>query len=223
MLVRVVEGVANRQKSKGDRGERDFVAFMQTAYPELVRPDAQRELGAGRREDRGDVRVLYGVTTQVKAWGNVSAALIDAARGALRQKVNASNVLGVGIVKVPHVRPPRPRWLACSLETEWPGASPLVDVPVFRQSGRLLSWMLAAQDDPRVARARQMATTKTARAALPPPCVTDPAQRVAILAVPGDVRIVIAPECAWMRHASSTLQRERALALDLREAYGVVR
>lgn len=213
--------MGNPSKRKGDNGELHYVAHMQQTHPDLVRPDAGRILGAGRRDDRGDVRVLYGVATQVKAWGNVSGALLDAADGALRQKRNAGDVLGVGIVKVPHARGDRPRWLASTLEDEWPAPLP-EHTPTFRLSGRLLSWLLTTTDDTRTVRARAEATTTTARGKLPPPPVADPSLRVARWVVRGQ-SLTVAPEAAWVRHASPVLQRARDFALGSPAMYEVLR
>lgn len=213
--------MANPSKRKGDVAERDYVAFVQETYPLLVRPDASRILGAGRRDDLGDVRVLYGVATQVKAWGNISAALLDAASGALRQKSNAGDLLGVGVVKVRGARGSTPRWLACAFEDEWP--APLdSSSPTFRLSGRLTSWLLTTADDPATARARAAVTTKAAEAKLPPPPIADPAERVARWVVGGQ-RIVVGPEAAWMNHADVLLHRARNFAQDSREMYEALR
>lgn len=188
--------MANPSKNKGDRGEREFVAHVQERYGCLVRPDAQRLLGAGRKDDEGDVRVLYGAATQVKNYGSVSTALLDAADGAARQRKNARLPLGFGVVKVPYARPPKPVWLACALEDQW-----LVpvgpDVPVFAMSGRLVTWLSSQKDPATVATARARATTKTQRSKLPPLPVADPTMRVARWRVRGRV-LVVAPLEAWI-------------------------
>ena len=58
--------MANSNKRKGDRAEREAVAVLCRLAPDLVVPRPQRLLGAGRREDTGDLWVLPGVTVQVK-------------------------------------------------------------------------------------------------------------------------------------------------------------
>lgn len=198
--------MANAQKRKGDQAERDYLAHFTTVYPHLARPDAMRHLGAGRRDDVGDVRVMYGVACQVKHWSNVSAAIFDAVRGVRRQRFNGGDLLGVGIVKVPRARPPRPVWIACALEDEWP--APVSDsAPLFRQSGRLLTWLATTEDPPAVARARSAARTVAQRRALPPaPAPRE--ERAAVLQV-GQARYVVGTEEAWLRVAVPTLAAHR--------------
>src|SRR6478735_12765266 len=65
-LVRHSQGVPNTNKRKGDRAEREAVAVLCELAPDLVVARPQRLLGAGRREDTGDLWVFPGVTVQVK-------------------------------------------------------------------------------------------------------------------------------------------------------------
>ena len=58
--------MANSNKRKGDRAEREAVAAVCRLAPDLVVERPQRLLGAGRGEDTGDLWVLPGVTVQVK-------------------------------------------------------------------------------------------------------------------------------------------------------------
>lgn len=201
-LSGVVEDMANASKNKGDRAERAYLAHALAEYPQLVRDDAMRHLGAGRRDDVGDVRVFDGVSIQVKHWSNVSSALIDAAVNARRQRLNARAPYGVGIVKVPHARPPKPVWLATSIVDEWPLPVP-ASVPIFLRSSKLLDWLRTDQDPPRIAAQRQAATTKTQMAKLPPLPAPDPRHRVALWTVRGTT-LAVGTETAWVNAWSST-------------------
>lgn len=189
--------MANPHKQKGDRAERAYVAHALEDHPGITRADAMRYLGAGRKDDVGDVRVYPGVSVQVKHWNNVTAALIEGAQAARRQRHNGNEPYGVAMVKVPQARPPRPVWLASALLDEWPLPVP-DEAPIFRRSSRMLGWLAATSDTPAVARARATATTKRARAQLPPEPQPDPALRVALLVV-GDKTYAVSPEDAWIR------------------------
>lgn len=126
--------MANRSKAKGDQGERDAVVALIQRVPHLLVQDRQpmRQLGAGRKDDEGDLRVLPGVAVQVKWWNNLTRACREAADGAVRQARNAGDELHLGMVPVP--RASRAvgalRWLAVGYS--WPaGTQQWEPVPTF--------------------------------------------------------------------------------------------
>ena len=111
--------MANSAKVKGDRGEREAVLVLKALVPDLVLPNAQRKLGAGRREDTGDLVVFPDVTVQVKTYATAGKALRDAAEAAEAQRVRAGTRFAFGMAPVPRARRGAVRWLASTLV--WPG------------------------------------------------------------------------------------------------------
>ena len=73
--------MANSNKRKGDRAEREAFAVLCLLAPDLLVPRPQRLLGAGRREDTGDLWVLPDVTVQVKHRADPAQAIRIAADG----------------------------------------------------------------------------------------------------------------------------------------------
>ncbi|MFE6966683.1 hypothetical protein ACFVAJ_16365 [Agromyces sp. NPDC057679] len=130
--------MANRQKQKGDAGERDAVKYLLELCPDLCRPGSQRHLGAGRREDVGDLWVFREAAVQVKAYGaaGLSAAMYDSATSAVIQAKHGRVPFGVGMVKMHNARPGTNRWIAASVG--WP------DVPAglveFKASTAAAEW-----------------------------------------------------------------------------------
>ena len=121
--------MANSYKRKGDRVEREAVAALCRLAPDLVVARPQRLLGAGRREDTGDLWVLPGVTAQVKHRADPAQAMRLAADGARAQARRAGCEFAVGLVPIPRARGGAVRWVACC--TTWPGARPEA-IAVFR-------------------------------------------------------------------------------------------
>jgi hypothetical protein len=114
--------MTNRAKQKGDKGEREAVAVLKALAPDLALENAQRKLGAGRREDTGDLVVLPDVTVQVKTYAEVTTALREAASGAEAQSARAGTSFALGIAPIPRARRGSVRWLASVLQ--WPGGDP---------------------------------------------------------------------------------------------------
>jgi hypothetical protein len=112
----------NASKQKGDRAEREAVAILVAAAPLLVLPTARRKLGAGRKDDMGDLDVFDGVTIQVKALANLARGLRSAAVGAAEQAIRANNQFALGLTPIPRARASAVRWLAGTLT--WPGNAP---------------------------------------------------------------------------------------------------
>lgn len=115
--------MANPAKNKGDQGERDAVVALIQRTPHLLVQDRKpmRALGAGRKDDEGDLRVIPGTSIQVKFWNNLSRACREAADGAVRQAKNAQSPYAMGMVPIPRARTTvgSLRWLAVAYR--WPG------------------------------------------------------------------------------------------------------
>ena len=114
--------MANSNKRKGDRSEREALAEVCRLAPDLVVARPQRWLGAARREDTGDLWVLPGVTVQVKHRADPAQAIRLAADGAAVQGRRAGNAFAVGLVPIPRARVGAVRWVACG--ASWPGPPP---------------------------------------------------------------------------------------------------
>lgn len=108
----------NSSKNKGDRAEREAVVELRTKAPDLVLDNAQRKLGAGRKEDTGDLHVFPDVAVQVKSMARLGTALREAATGADVQAANGRVSFALGMVPVPRARQGSVRWLAAC--TQWP-------------------------------------------------------------------------------------------------------
>lgn len=116
--------MGNRCKRKGDRGELEAVAALVALTPApFLHENPTRMLGAGRRDDEGDLRVLPGVSVQVKTWADLTRACRESAAGAARQAANAGNPFALGMVPIPRAGKRRGalRWLAVA--HEWPGGT----------------------------------------------------------------------------------------------------
>ena len=111
--------MANSNKRKGDRAEREAVAAICRLAPDLVVARPQRLFGAGRREDTGDLWVLPGVTVQVKHRADPAQAIRLAADGAATQAQRAESTFAVGLVPIPRAPSGAVRWVSCC--TAWPG------------------------------------------------------------------------------------------------------
>lgn len=110
--------MVNPQKDKGDRFERLALALWIHRVPDLLVDRPERELGAGRAEDKGDLKVLPDCAIQVKAHNDTIRAVTQAAAGADRQKGHREAPLGVGMVPVIRARSTSVKWLMCA--HEWP-------------------------------------------------------------------------------------------------------
>ena len=118
--------MANASKDKGDRGEREAVAALLELLPgvlgehagRLMEINPQRKLGAGRKEDTGDLWVLRDVAIQAKNWADLFGAIRAAAIDAQIQAGHGLLPYAVGISKIENVRIGNVRWLASCLF--WP-------------------------------------------------------------------------------------------------------
>jgi hypothetical protein len=82
---------------------------------------SMRMLGAGRKDDIGDVRVFEDTTMQVKAYKNVAQGLRLGAIGAVDQQRRADQEFASGFLPIPRApvdQPDKVRWLASAIV--WP-------------------------------------------------------------------------------------------------------
>lgn len=118
----------NAAKQKGDRGEREAVEVLKELAPDLVLANAMRKLGAGRKEDTGDLHVFSDVTIQVKCMARLGEAIRDAASGARIQSERAGTEFHVGMAPIPRARRSGVHWLCAA--THWP-STPRDEMPWF--------------------------------------------------------------------------------------------
>ncbi|WP_156250784.1 hypothetical protein [Pseudactinotalea terrae] len=111
--------MVNRMKDRGDRTEREALALLLETTPELLVRNAMRQLGAGRKDDIGDLHVFPDCAVQVKASvpTTVTARCREAAVSAHVQAGRALFPHHVGMVKLHNVRKGT-KWLATALT--WP-------------------------------------------------------------------------------------------------------
>jgi hypothetical protein len=128
----------NASKNKGDRAEREAVEVLKELASDLVLPNAMRKLGAGRREDTGDLHVFSDVTIQVKSLKNPVAALRAAASGALVQSERAQTRWHLGMAPLPRARKNGIHWLCVT--SEWP-TSPIGPFPQFGTTGTAIEYI----------------------------------------------------------------------------------
>lgn len=140
--------MANSAKAKGDRAELEAVRVLLDLVPDLCVPKAQRMLGAGRREDVGDLHVFSDVAIQVRnyAMPQLGTAIRSAAADSFVQAGNAPVRLdfALGMVPVPRAQATSVRWLATTLPDQWPGGTPVSQSrhPVeFPTVSRMLTWV----------------------------------------------------------------------------------
>ena len=125
--------MAHPSKRKGDKAELEAVRMLCLFAPDLVMEKANRMLGAGRKDDVGDLRVFEDVAIQVKAYANVSNGLRQATNGAIVQGERAGSRFAIGMVPIPRAPRDNPlavRWLACCFE--WPHPEDLDALSVGR-------------------------------------------------------------------------------------------
>jgi hypothetical protein len=98
--------MTNSSKNKGDRGELEADKYLKALCPDLLLWDAMRMLGAGRKEDVGDLKAFPDAAVQVKNFSekNLSRGLYEAATGAQVQASRARHPFNTGMVVVPRAR-----------------------------------------------------------------------------------------------------------------------
>ncbi len=88
--------MSSPQKDKGDRAEREISELL----TELTGLPVRRKLGAGRKDDEGDLEGLPDITVQVAAWKDTLAAVRTKPLEAEQQRINAGTSLVVTLVKL---------------------------------------------------------------------------------------------------------------------------
>jgi hypothetical protein len=132
-------GGMNSAKNKGDAGEREAVEMFQTLAPDLVMVNARRKLGAGRRDDMGDLDVFNDVAVQVKCYTDIVRALRESVVGAHAQAQRSGTTWSIGLAPIPRARRDGIRWIVISYE--WPSA-PTVHLPSFGSSSLAIDYFL---------------------------------------------------------------------------------
>jgi len=82
-------------KRKGDQGEREIAAIL----TDLLGVKVRRKLGAGRREDEGDLEGLPDCTIEVKSYADLARAINDGLHDLDREQANAGTTFGVVFVR----------------------------------------------------------------------------------------------------------------------------
>lgn len=81
--------MSNPQKRKGDAAERECARIIS----DLTGWDARRKLGAGRKDDEGDLDV-WNTTVQVADWKNISDAVRLKPRDCVEQQERSKDHFG---------------------------------------------------------------------------------------------------------------------------------
>jgi Holliday junction resolvase len=102
--------MANANKRKGDRAERELAALLTDALGTPVR----RQLGAGRTDDIGDLDGVSNHTLQVKNWRDITAAIRVGIDQLKQQQTNAKTENGTLFIK--HAKH---GWLAVQTLEQW--------------------------------------------------------------------------------------------------------
>lgn len=102
--------MANRNKAKGDRAEREIATLL----AELLDRPMRRALGAGRKDDQGDIDGINDTAIQVKHWQDITAAITQGIQQLADQQKNKNATHGVLFIK--HRKH---GWLAVTTIGEW--------------------------------------------------------------------------------------------------------
>lgn len=134
--------MANPSKAKGDKAERDAVAYLLDNVPDLCLPKSMRMLGAGRSEDVGDLYVFDDAAIQVRCYkiDSIGAAIRSSALDSVVQADNGDKDFALGMVPYPRARAVTVKWLAATTLEAWP--VPLeVEPETFGMVSRALTWV----------------------------------------------------------------------------------
>ena len=85
----------NASKDKGDRGEREAAALISG----LLGYEVKRKLGAGRKEDVGDMHGLPDTVVQVANWADVARAAREKPAAAESQRLNDGATFATALVR----------------------------------------------------------------------------------------------------------------------------
>jgi hypothetical protein len=83
-------------KAKGDRGEREAAALLS----DLLGYPVKRALGAGRKEDTGDLFGVPDTVIQVADWANALAAVRNKPLAAESQRENANATFAASMIRL---------------------------------------------------------------------------------------------------------------------------
>lgn len=128
----------NASKAKGDRFEREAAEILNEVAADLLAIPARRKLGAGRKDDVGDLDGFSDVTVQVKALRELTTAIRDAADSALEQSARAGTRWHVGMTPIPNARRGSVRWVCSAYQ--WP-STPNVLLPSFGRTSDAVSYL----------------------------------------------------------------------------------
>lgn len=102
--------MANPNKRKGDRAERELATLLS----ELLNRPMRRMLGAGRKDDTGDIDGIDDTAIQAKHWNDITAAITQGIGQLTQQQQNKNAEHGVLFIK--HRKH---GWLAVTTIGEW--------------------------------------------------------------------------------------------------------
>ena len=88
--------MSNPAKNKGDRAEREAAELLS----KLTGHTARRELGAGRKDDQGDIDGLPDLTVQVAFWADVLSAIRIKPKGAEQQRINRGTRWAITMIRL---------------------------------------------------------------------------------------------------------------------------
>jgi hypothetical protein len=88
--------VASSSKRKGDRAELEVQALLQ----EHLGVPARRALGAGRKDDIGDMTGVPGTTIQIAAWKDITAAVREKPLECAVQQARAGTTFGATFIRL---------------------------------------------------------------------------------------------------------------------------
>jgi hypothetical protein len=102
--------MTNPQKAKGDQAEREIAALINslTGWP------VRRRLGAGRRDDTGDLDNIPDTTASVKNYADIGRGIREALHDLEQQRLNAGTTHAVAFI-----RRPGGRWIAVMTMDMW--------------------------------------------------------------------------------------------------------
>lgn len=88
--------MANPSKNKGDRAELEVQAMLR----EHLGVPARRALGAGRKDDIGDITGVPNTTIQVAAWKEVTTAMRLKPKECAEQQARAGTTFGATFLRL---------------------------------------------------------------------------------------------------------------------------
>lgn len=142
--------MANTAKNKGDRFEWKAVRYIQ-AHPDgadlIDVKTPGRLLGAGRKDDGGDLHLFTDVAVQVKAYANLGSAVRESAYTSLDQASYAEKPYGVGMVPIPRAREDDVCWIYTTAPNALPYYSADFSAPkvTFARISDLVAWLVDDQ------------------------------------------------------------------------------